>query len=149
MIDFFRTLFQYQHQSMQALGDYLLAQNRDIPTPVVELYSHIVLAQTIWLKRIFGGDTTFPWDTMPIEQAKQLDLDNSVLVDRVLGVGDLETSLSYQNTKGMTFENTIRDILFHIINHTTHHRAQIMTHLRQAGIEPLATDYIFYVRDKS
>ena len=57
-----------------------------------------------------------------------------------------EYSRPITNSKGETFSNKIKDILFHIINHSTYHRAQIATDLKQNGIEPINTDYIFYKR---
>ncbi|MDO1499494.1 DinB family protein [Winogradskyella maritima] len=54
--------------------------------------------------------------------------------------------MSYESSEGRLFANTVQDILFHIINHSAHHRGQIMMDLRQNGLEPLALDYIFYKR---
>lgn len=42
----------------------------------------------------------------------------------------------------------IQQILFHIANHFTHHRGQIISDLRQNGIEPRISDYIFYKRSE-
>jgi uncharacterized damage-inducible protein DinB len=60
---------------------------------------------------------------------------------------DYEDVIHYQNSKGDKYQNTIRDILLHIINHSTHHRAQIAFILRQQGNPPPISDYIFYKRD--
>jgi uncharacterized damage-inducible protein DinB len=54
--------------------------------------------------------------------------------------------ITYETTEGRTFSNTLQDILFHVINHSTHHRAQIAADFRANGLEPLALDYIFYKR---
>ena len=48
--------------------------------------------------------------------------------------------------KGNLFENKIDDILFHIINHSTYHRGQIMMLFRESGLEPIFSDYIFHKR---
>ncbi len=56
--------------------------------------------------------------------------------------------ISYRNTKGSSFENTLLDIFTHIVNHSTHHRAQIAARLRELGIAPPQTDYIFYRREE-
>ena len=64
----------------------------------------------------------------------------------ILDKFDLTATMSYTNSKGQTFSNSIRDILFHVINHSTYHRAQIATEFKQNGLEPLVTDYIFYKR---
>jgi uncharacterized damage-inducible protein DinB len=55
-------------------------------------------------------------------------------------------TIAYKNTRGESFENSVRDILFHINNHSTHHRAQIAARIREAGITPPTSDYIFYRR---
>ena len=52
----------------------------------------------------------------------------------------------YKNSKGIEFSNTVQDVIFHVINHSTYHRAQIASDLKANGIEPINTDYIFYKR---
>ena len=52
----------------------------------------------------------------------------------------------YTNTNGQAFDNSVRDILFNVINHSTYHRGQIAREFREYGPEPLVTDYIFYKR---
>lgn len=59
----------------------------------------------------------------------------------------LKKKISYKNSRGERFENSVRDILFHVINHSTYHRGQIATDCKLHGMTPLATDYIFYKRD--
>jgi uncharacterized damage-inducible protein DinB len=54
--------------------------------------------------------------------------------------------LDYENSEDRLFTNTLKDMLFHIINHSTHHRAQISVDFRTNGIEPLNLDYILYKR---
>jgi uncharacterized damage-inducible protein DinB len=36
--------------------------------------------------------------------------------------------------------------MIHLVNHSTYHRAQIATLLRQGGLEPVNTDFITYDR---
>jgi uncharacterized damage-inducible protein DinB len=60
---------------------------------------------------------------------------------------DLTAPVEYQNSSGTTFTNQRREMAHHVVNHATHHRAQIARLLRQAGHEPPATDYIFFARD--
>jgi uncharacterized damage-inducible protein DinB len=54
--------------------------------------------------------------------------------------------VEYENSEGRTFANDVKDILFHVVNHSTHHRGQIMMDLRASGITPEPLDYIFYKR---
>ncbi|MGN6802128.1 MAG: DinB family protein [Ginsengibacter sp.] len=59
---------------------------------------------------------------------------------------DFDNTIHYANTKGEAFNNSVRDILFHIINHSTYHRGQIAASFRVQGLEPLVSDYVFYKR---
>jgi uncharacterized damage-inducible protein DinB len=35
----------------------------------------------------------------------------------------------------------------HLVNHSTYHRGQVVTMLRQAGVKPVATDLIAFYRE--
>ncbi|MFW5759598.1 MAG: DinB family protein [Cyclobacteriaceae bacterium] len=84
-----------------------------------------------------------------IADNKNIDRVNWQNTLKILEQRPLQEKINYQNLKGEKFESSIREILFHIGNHFTHHRAQIMMYLRQNGIEPLITDYIFYKRKRN
>jgi len=77
---------------------------------------------------------------------KNIDKSNYEQTLLILDDFDLNTPIEYTNSKGDTFSNNIRDIYFHVINHSTHHRGQIASEFRQYGINPLVSDYIFYKR---
>ncbi|MEX0845990.1 MAG: DinB family protein, partial [Balneolaceae bacterium] len=54
--------------------------------------------------------------------------------------------IEYSNSKGVTFRNSVEEILMHIVIHGQHHRAQIAKLLRKTGITPPVTDFIFFLR---
>lgn len=52
----------------------------------------------------------------------------------------------YEAQMGMTFkEPSIAETMFQVVNHTTHHRAQINSRLRSLGGNPPIVDYIAWV----
>ncbi|MCS3649485.1 putative damage-inducible protein DinB [Salinibacter ruber] len=55
--------------------------------------------------------------------------------------------MAYTNSTGTRFETPLRDCRRDVVNHGTHHRAQIALVLREADGAPPPTDYIFFVRD--
>ncbi|MEM1003550.1 MAG: DinB family protein, partial [Bacteroidota bacterium] len=59
---------------------------------------------------------------------------------------DFTRRIDYVNSKGNAYGNELKDILFHIINHATHHRGQILVDMRNHKMEPPVLDYIFYKR---
>jgi uncharacterized damage-inducible protein DinB len=62
---------------------------------------------------------------------------------------DLTGKLTYQNQSGKTYTNVVGDLLAHVVNHGTHHRAQIGQLLKAGGLAHLpVTDYIAYLRLK-
>ncbi|MBL7976800.1 MAG: hypothetical protein JNN12_00565 [Bacteroidetes Order II. Incertae sedis bacterium] len=63
-----------------------------------------------------------------------------------MGNETLQESISYQTTSGASFQNTRAEIITHVLNHGTHHRAQISAHIRATGDIPPAIDYIVYLQ---
>ena len=56
---------------------------------------------------------------------------------------------AYQNTKREQFKQPIFQMLLHVFNHSTYHRGQLVTMLRQLGVENIpATDFIVWSRGK-
>ena len=55
----------------------------------------------------------------------------------------------YQNSKKEYFKQPVYEMLLHLFNHQTFHRGQIITMMRQNGIEKIpATDFIVFARKK-
>ena len=55
----------------------------------------------------------------------------------------------YQNTKKEFFKQPVYEVLLHVFNHQTYHRGQIITMLRQNGIDKIpATDFSVFSRNK-
>jgi len=144
------TLLQYNRWASDRVLDTLQSA-ADGPERAVELFSHLLRAQDVWYGRVAGtdhADLDF-WATDPLSTcAERLDASTqrwaSVLEKRA---GHLDQAISYTNSKGTPFETPLRDICTHVVNHGTHHRAQIALVLREADIVPPATDYIFYLRE--
>ncbi|MBI3234809.1 MAG: hypothetical protein HYZ42_12370, partial [Bacteroidetes bacterium] len=58
--------------------------------------------------------------------------------------------LHYKNLKGLEFSNTNFQVLQHMVNHSTMHRGQVITQMRQLGVQSiLSTDLIAYYREKN
>jgi|SRR6185437_6680439 len=56
---------------------------------------------------------------------------------------------AYYNSKKEFFKQPVNEVLMHLFTHQTYHRGQIVTLLRQNGIEKIpATDFIVFTRNK-
>lgn len=66
---------------------------------------------------------------------------------RRASVISLEHVIQYQNSKRETFKIQTAQMLQHVFNHSTYHRGQLVTMLRQLGADKIpATDYFLWSR---
>lgn len=142
----FEELFAYNHHFNQAYLQYLPQISHCEKS--YRLMNHLINAHQIWLARIVQTAASEVWEMHSWEELQQIHEVNYSNTKKLLRNISLDQRIVYQNSKGDTFENTVQDILFHIINHSTYHRAQIATDIKLQGYEPIATDYIFYKREK-
>lgn len=144
---FFNQLFDYNFYCNKKLIE-LCSATEGIPEKSFELFSHVLNAHHIWNSRILGEVSKLDiWQIHAIEDWEDIHYENQrSSFDITSNADDFESRIEYENSERRLFTNTLQDILFHIINHSTHHRAQIMMDLRQNNIEPLPLDYVFYKR---
>ncbi|MDG3584117.1 DinB family protein [Galbibacter pacificus] len=145
MKQFFKELFEYSHHFNQELSDIFIDKPDKTSEKAVKLFNHLLNAHQIWNNRINPEQPTFGvWELHDTKDLKNIDKINYEQTMQILDKFDLNGNLNYTNTKGQVFNNSIQNICFHIINHSTYHRGQIATEFKLHGIEPLVTDYILY-----
>ncbi len=143
-------LFKYNDWATRQAAESIM-NLRENSIKSEELLSHIISAQKIWLNRILEKEIAIdPWQ-MPT-QKELAPQSTPVTADWInflegLHENDFEKRIEYTNIKGEKFTNTIKDIVVHVINHSTYHRAQIAQLIRQSGGTPARTDYIVYQRE--
>lgn len=142
----FIELFEYNNHFNQKLMLLIFENKTRTNEKTQKLINHLINAQQIWNARIQNTEQFDVWQINDWFQLSIIDSKNYETSLKIVNDFDLNASIQYTNSKGETFSNKIKDILYHIINHSTYHRAQIATDLKQNGIEPINTDYIFYKR---
>jgi uncharacterized damage-inducible protein DinB len=106
---------------------------------------HVVEAQIIWLARIQGTPT---WQ--PSLEEFGLHLDKSTRNwKRFLMGADLGQLVTYANSRGEQYTNSVTEIVRHVINHGSYHRGQLRGIAGERGIEFPETDYIAFAREKT
>lgn len=144
MKDFFIELFEYSYICNQKLADIFTTYPTQTSERATQLYNHILNAHQIWNCRIERNQNEFGiWEIHLLQSYAAIDkmnYENSLLILDKHGLND---AIHY---KGKSLSNSVRDILFHVINHSTYHRGQIATEFRLNGLEPLTTGYIFFKR---
>ena len=145
MKSFFKELFEYTCNFNDKVIDSLLDGAGAGPEKSLQLISHTLNAQEIWNARIEEKPNSVGvWDIRPMKTLKGINNANYLNSLRIVNEQDFDKIIRYTTSRGETFENTVRDILFHVINHSTYHRGQIATDCKLQGLAPLVTDYIFY-----
>ena len=59
----------------------------------------------------------------------------------------LGDTMSIQPTTGGEFVHSFREMFRHLVNHSSYHRGQVVTLLRQLGRRPPSTDLILFYRE--
>ena len=113
---------------------------------------HIVGAEDIWLQRLNGADRghfmkpeEYPTYASVAKKWNELEQAFSAylkgLTDEILA-----RDLVFHNLRGEQVSQKVWMSLQHLVNHSTYHRGQITTLVRQAGGTPIGTDLIAYYR---
>ena len=119
-----------------------------IPEESLKLFSHVLNAHHIWNARILGKSSEYSvWQIHEIIEWQDIHYDNQRSSFEIIrNTDDFDVRIDYESSEGRIFTNTLQDMLFHIINHSTQHRGQIAVDYRKMGIDPLILDYILYKR---
>jgi uncharacterized damage-inducible protein DinB len=142
-------LLKYNNWANQLLIASFKDMGALLPNKCIHLLSHIVNTQSVWLSRLNGTTQSFgAWDEHTIATCEIIHNESSAMLEQqiLLPAEKLSEIIEYVNSTGKTFHTSRYDILIHILNHSTYHRAQIASQYRLNSLEPINTDYINYVR---
>jgi len=150
MKDHFIRLFEYDRYVGQIMLETMV--KADNPEKSVKLMAHMMAAQQVWINRCKGlpAFAGVLWPDWPADAlGPMIDENAQQWIDFLSAQNpeDFDRVISYKDTRGNEWENKLTDIVMQVINHGTHHRAQIGQLLILAGVEKLpVTDYIFFIR---
>jgi uncharacterized damage-inducible protein DinB len=149
MKSYFISLFNYDRFANTQIANLILETG--ISGKSLDIMAHLLVAQQTWLKRCTAqpAPTTPLWPQWPADEfISIIDANHKAIIAylETLQPQDFDKKIAYKSSIG-EFENTQSDILAHLVNHGTHHRAQIGQHLKMVGAELPASDYILYIRN--
>lgn len=142
LIDLFEYTFHFNKEMIKVIAGNL----EKVDEKTISLINHTLNAQQIWNSRISGEKTFEVWQINPFETLEEINQRNFKKSIEIVNHFNPDQKITYQNSRGAHFENTVFEMLFQAINHSTYHRGQINSLLKQNGIDPILTDYIFYKR---
>jgi uncharacterized damage-inducible protein DinB len=116
--------------------------------------THLVGAEKVWLDRWRGDPqaklipasevTSFPalralWEEVRRQRKGFLE---------TLTESKLQAKLELRTSRGETYTHPYWQTFQHLVNHSSYHRGQIVTLLRQIGVKPPPTDLIRFYREQ-
>jgi len=118
---------------------------------VRDTLAHILAAEWIWLERWRGVSPRSllnPSDFGTVDSLKtrwaEVEKDYSEFTSR-LSDELLTRVISYRNTKGEEWAYPLGQMIQHVMNHSTYHRGQVTTLLRQLGAAALPLDLLVFM----
>jgi uncharacterized damage-inducible protein DinB len=157
----FRLLYDYNswanHRTLDSCSGLSAEQfTQDLRSSfssVRDTLAHIYGAEWLWLERWYGripnalpAAADFPDLGSLRERWSILESELHTFVSSLTS-SELQRIIKYKNTQGVPFEGPLWPMLQHVVNHSSYHRGQIATLLRQLGAKPIATDLIAFHRE--
>lgn len=163
MVREIRDLFAYDRWANRRILDAALALppedfDRDLGSSfpsVRATLAHLLASDWIWLERWLGRSPTGvpeDWDlaTGAAIGSRWREVEAAVKgFVEALTEADLERVVDYRNTAGTPYSAPLGHLLRHVVNHSTYHRGQVVTMLRQLGATPPSTDLVAFYRERA
>ena len=122
---------------------------------VRDTLAHIYGAQWVWLERWHGRiPTALPsaadFPDLDTVRRRFIEIDrNMVDFAASLNADDLHRIVQYKTVAGTAQAQPLWQMLQHVANHSTYHRGQVTTLLRQLGAKATSTDLIAFYRERA
>jgi len=111
---------------------------------------HVLWAEWIWLERWNGNSPKTVFDPQDFPGAGALRArwedvhEEQMAFVRSVNEELLATVMRYVNMRGETWEYELWKQMLHVVNHSSYHRGQVITMLRQLGAPPPTTDFLVF-----
>lgn len=155
--DYFRSLIDYDAYATARVLDAAshvsearLRQESPVShTSVFGDLAHLCWAHHNWLSR-WEGRGNVPFETPPDFAALRAGFADVAerLRAFVVGCSDAEFDrvVSYQNMAGQPSERRLGDLVIHLVNHGTQHRAEVGAALLALDASPGDLDYVYWLK---
>jgi len=117
-----------------------------------KILAHLLITEKEYYERLYGKDSTgFDfWQNLTAEECGRLAQENAERFEKLLkrfddeGLGQIA---KYKTSEGIPHENSFRELLTHVLFHSSIHRGNIILQMRDEGFAPPVIDYIIYLRE--
>jgi uncharacterized damage-inducible protein DinB len=134
----------------QLTGEQFIRDLQSSHRSVRDTLAHILAAEWIWLKRWQGTSpkalfdpADFPDLASLSARLKEVEQELVEFID-ALSDDSLAAVIAYTNTKGERWQYQLGHLMQHLVNHSSYHRGQVTTMLRQLGAEAVSVDLLYF-----
>ena len=147
---YLQRLFRHGILSNYRILDALRMLSRPIEEEL-QILAHVLQTEKLWFLSLEGLDAGSPetWPRLTLQEAEdfvRINGDTARAYISRLDEKQLRGTVRYTSARGDLFRNTVVDILTHLTQHGSYHRAQINRLLREQGDRPVSLDFIGFAR---
>ena len=116
------------------------------------ILAHLLITEKEYFERLYGKDSTgFDfWQDLSLEDCGKLARETADAYEKLLREFEEENLIliaRYKTSEGVTYENTFRELLMHVLFHSSIHRGNIILKMREESFTPPKIDYIIFLRE--
>jgi uncharacterized damage-inducible protein DinB len=119
---------------------------------ILNTLAHTFAADRIWLRRVLG-EPPIPFLTDEDRNFTTLQREWPIVFSRWTDwantVQDPTATITHNDLSGNPWTHAVWEVIFHVVNHATHHRGQVSGFLRTLGHTPPQLDLIRFYRGVS
>lgn len=146
-----RYVTQLSHEQFTQAADYSHGSVRD---QIV----HLLSADELWFSELRGVEPSDPFPPATVDDGFRPEIDRNLIRTHWDNVEQSMRDYLAELWDDMLFVKPIKEpeedkalivwqVLLHVVNHGTDHRAQLLRLLNDLGVKTTSQDYIFYVYD--
>ncbi len=148
-IEHLRELFAYNDWANRRIVRALESNRSEKARKIL---AHLLITEKEYFERLYGKDSTgFDfWQNLLAEDCENLAQENAENYERLLkqfddeGLGQI---VKYKTSEGASHANTFRELLTHVLFHSSIHRGNIILKMREESFAPPKIDYIIWLRE--
>lgn len=131
-------------------GEQHTAESESAIAEALREEAHVIGSLETWLSRLEGRRPRLDvWPSVDLSTLERLVVRTHADLRGYFespASADLGASITYVNSAGNSFSNTVGDILTHAFLHAQYHRGKVNLLLRKANLQPAPVDFIAFVR---
>jgi uncharacterized damage-inducible protein DinB len=145
MKEHYLQLFSYEDWAMQKIIS-ILQECQD--SEAIQMFQHILLARELWHNRVANTNNPFRFDGKSLRECvESYNRNQTEWMSFLENVDDFDVAVNYKTTENTDKSTKLKNILTHVVNHSTYHRGQI-TNILKGKTKLASTDFIFFALEQ-